>query len=93
MTHVATDGDTSIWYKNKRVWRTVFSAVLTLLVVAPQLVAIINEAWPSDVLAFVLAQLVILQAVVTRIMAIDAVNRLLAYVGLGSAPREVLVGK
>jgi hypothetical protein len=88
MSHV--DPNSTIWYKNKRVWRTVFSAVLTLAVVVPQLLAIINEAWPSDVLGFVLAQSIIVQAVITRIMAVDAVNVALSYIGLGSAPREVL---
>jgi len=81
----------TIWYKNKRVWRTVFSTVLTGLVVVPQLLAIINESWPSDWLTVVLGQFVIVQAVVTRIMANETVNRWLSFIGLGSAPRSQLV--
>lgn len=85
MTHAAPTP--TIWFKNKRVWRTVFSAVLTGVVVVPQLLAIVNQAWPSDVLTAVLAQFIILQGVITRIMAIEAVNRWLSVIGLGSAPR------
>lgn len=88
MTHVATD--TTIWFKNKRVWRTLFSAVLTGAVVVPQLLAIINDAWSSDVLGIVLAQSLIVQGVITRIMANDTVNIWLSYIGLGSAPKSEL---
>lgn len=80
-----------IWFKSKRVWRTIFSAILTGAVVVPQLLAIINDAWPSDALSFVLAQSLIVQGVITRIMAIETVNRVLAYIGLGSAPKAELV--
>lgn len=91
MSHVSETP--TIWFKNKRVWRTVFSAVLTGAVVVPQLLAIVNDAWPSDVLAAVLAQAVIVQGVITRVMANETVNRLLAHIGLGSAPKEYLVTK
>lgn len=80
--------DTSIWYKNKRVWRTVFSAVVTGALVVPQLILIVNQAWPSDALTFVLAQSLIVQAVITRVMANDTVNLFLAKFGLGSAPKD-----
>jgi hypothetical protein len=88
MSHVSTD--TTIWFKNKRVWRTVFSAILTGAVVVPQLLAIVNDAWSSDFLAVVLAQSVVVQGVITRIMANDTVNLWLSHIGLGSAPKEVL---
>lgn len=81
----------TIWFKNKRVWRTIFSAVVTGALIVPQLVAIINDAWPSDVLALVLAQSLIVQGVITRIMANETVNRWLSYIGLGSAPKSELV--
>jgi len=90
MSETPTD---QIWYKNRRVWRTIFSAVLTGAVVVPQLLAIVNDAWPTDALTAVLAQAVIVQGVITRVMANETVNRLLAYIGLGSAPKEYLVVK
>lgn len=81
----------TIWYKNKRVWRTLFSAILTGAVVVPQLLAIINDAWSSDFTAVVLAQALVIQSVITRIMANDTVNVWLSYIGLGSAPKSELV--
>ena len=89
MSHAAPTP--AIWYKSQRVWRTVFSTMLTGLVVVPQLLAIINESWPSDLLTAVLGQFVIIQAVVTRVMANETVNVWLAYIGLGSAPKSELV--
>jgi hypothetical protein len=86
----STSPAVTIWYKNKRVWRTLFSAILTGAVVVPQLLAIINDAWPSDVLGLVLAQSLIVQGVITRIMANDTVNVWLSYIGLGSAPKSEL---
>ena len=83
--------ESAIWHKNKRVWRTLFSAVLTGLIVVPQLLAIVNDAWPSDALTAVLAQSLILQGVITRVMANNTVNVLLSYIGLGSAPKSELV--
>ncbi|GAB3125958.1 hypothetical protein [Glaciibacter psychrotolerans] len=90
MTHVQPTA--TIWFKNKRVWRTVFSAIVTGAVVVPQLLAIVNQAWPSDALTAVLAQFLVLQGVITRVMANETVNRWLSIIGLGSAPREVLNG-
>ncbi|MET0886747.1 MAG: hypothetical protein ABWX92_09880 [Mycetocola sp.] len=81
----------TIWYKNRRVWRTLFSAIVTGALVVPQLLAIINDAWPSDALALVLAQSLIVQGVITRIMANETVNVWLSYIGLGSAPKAELV--
>lgn len=89
MTH--TSPTPTIWYANKRVWRTLFSAVLTGVVVVPQLLAIIAQAWPSDYLTVVLAQSLVIQGVITRIMANETVNVWLSYIGLGSAPRAELL--
>jgi hypothetical protein len=89
MTHVAPT--TAIWYKNKRVWRTLFSAILTGAVVVPQLLAIINDAWPTDAGYAVAAQFLIIQGVITKIMANETVNVWLSYIGLGSAPKRELV--
>jgi hypothetical protein len=93
MKHVTETPADQIWFKSKRVWRTIFSAVLTGAVVVPQLLAIVNDAWPTDALTAVLAQAVIVQGVITRVMANETVNRLLAYIGIGSAPKEYLVAK
>lgn len=90
MTHVDTTTPT-IWYKNKRVWRTLFSAIVTGAFIVPQLLAIIGDAWPSEALTFVLVQSLALQGVITRIMANDRVNVLLSYIGLGTAPKSDLI--
>lgn len=82
--------DDKIWYKSKRVWRTIFSAALAVLSVLPIILGIINDQWPSETLAWATAQLVAVQAVVTRIMAIEKVNKWLSWIGLGSAPKDVL---
>lgn len=88
MSHI--NSDTTIWYKNKRVWRTVFSWLLGALTTLPIILGIINEQYPSDWALWAIAQLGAVQAIVTRIMAIDKVNVLLSYIGLGSAPKEIL---
>lgn len=89
MTHASTTP--TIWFKNQRVWRTLFSSIITGVVVAPQLLAIIGQSWPSETLTLVLGQSVLMQATITRIMAIEKVNIWLSYIGLGSAPRAELL--
>jgi hypothetical protein len=78
-----------IWYKNQRVWRTVFSAIVTGSILLPQLLAIINNSWPSETLALVGAQALLVQGVITRVMANPIVDSWLTKVGLGSSPRTV----
>lgn len=80
----------AIWFKNKRVLRTLFSGILTGVVVVPQLLAIIGDAWPSETLSLVLIQSLALQGVITRVMANDTINVLLSNIGLGSAPKGAL---
>jgi hypothetical protein len=81
----------TIWFKNKRVWRTIFSNILTLLTVAPVVLGIVNEQYPAEWLLAAAAQAVAVQGIITRIMAIDQVNLWLSHFGLGSAPRSELI--
>lgn len=89
MTHISETP--TIWYKNQRVWRTLFSGTLALLSVIPTVLAIINAEFEAEWLTVAAAQVLAVQAVVTRIMAIEEVNRWLAYIGLGSAPKAALI--
>lgn len=91
MSHV--DPDTIIWYKNKRVWRTIFSWFLGALSTLPIILGIVNDQYPTEWAVWAIGQLGAVQAIVTRIMAIDKINILLSYIGLGSAPKEVLAPK
>ena len=88
MSHVAPAE--TIWYKNKRVWRTVFSYVLGGLTTLPIILGIVNESYPSEAVVWIIGQLGLVQAIATRVMAIEAVNLWLANFGLGSAPKAAL---
>jgi len=81
---------TTIWYKGQRVLRTALASFLTLLPIAPQIIAIVNEQWPTALLAAVGVQVVALNSVVTRIMTIPLVNAWLTKVGFGSVPRSAV---
>ncbi|UCR88325.1 hypothetical protein [Mycetocola spongiae] len=81
----------TIWWKNQRVWRTLFSGICALLSVLPEALAIIGEQWPSEAWAGIAVQLLAVQAVLTRIMAIERVNAWLQRIGLGAAPRSALI--
>lgn len=77
-----------IWYKNQRVWRTLFSQFVTLVTLAPVVLMIVNQQWPSEALAFVVVQALGVQAVVTKIMANEIVNAwLVKHTFLGSEPK------
>lgn len=81
---------TTIWYKGQRVLRTALATFLTILPIAPQIVAIVNDQWATPWLAAVGFQLVALNAVVTRIMAIPLVNAWLTKIGFGSVPKSAV---
>jgi len=96
MTHVdATVPD--IWFKSQRIIRTVLAALVVFVPIAnvslPALAEAFNAAdvpaevyvWVNGVIAAALAVLGIL----TRIMAIPAVNTFLTKFGAGSVPRGV----
>lgn len=89
MSHVAPNA--TIWWKNQRVWRTIFSYVLGGLTTLPIILGIVNEHYPSEAIVWVIGQLGAVQAIVTRVMAIESVNVWLAHFGLGSAPKSELI--
>jgi hypothetical protein len=80
-----------IWYKGKRALRTAFSTLLTVLPIAPQIIAIVNEQWSSEWLIAVGVQAVAINTVITRVMAIPTVNAWLTSIGLGSVPKSAVI--
>lgn len=79
----------TIWFKAQRALRTAFSTFITILPLAPQVIAIVNGQWESEFLIAVGIQAVALNAVVSRIMAIPTVNAFLAkWLNLGSIPKQ-----
>lgn len=80
-----------IWYKAQRVLRTVFTTVLTVLPLIPQVIAIIQGQWDATWLTAVAAQAVAINAALTAFIAIPAVNAFLTRFGLGSVPRSAVV--
>lgn len=91
MSHAAETP--TIWFKNKRVWRTIFSWFVGALTVLPIVLGIINEQFPAEWIVWVITQLGAVQAILTRIMANETINLWLSRIGLGSAPKEYLVSK
>ena len=89
-----------IWFKSKRVLRTVVQVVLgaagvlaTVALVAPQVLTAIADVVPGPVLAWLVGAVAFLAAIsaaVTRVMAIPAVNLWLANFGVASAPAAKL---
>lgn len=77
-----------IWYKNQRVWRTLFTQAVTLVTLAPTVLVIVNQQWPSELLAVGIVQALGVQAVLTKLMAIESVNAwLIRHTFLGSEPK------
>lgn len=80
------------WKATVRTAIQTFLAVAAVLVlVAPEVQAFVDQFWPgSPVVAWIgagAAFVAALAGLVTRIMAIPAVNDLLTRVGLGASPR------
>lgn len=96
MSHVDSVLTTEIWFKSKRVLRTIVQVVLgaagvlaTIAVVAPQVLTAIGDVVPGPVLVWLtgaVAFLAGISAALTRVMAIPAVNAWLTTFGLGSIP-------
>lgn len=80
-----------IWYKGQRVLRTLFTTVLTVLPLIPQVIAIVQGQWNVEWLGAVAAQAVALNTVLTAIIALPTVNSLLTSIGLGSVPRSAAI--
>lgn len=105
-TPVTTETVPPIWYKAKRVIRTVLAVLIaiiigigsvlaTMAVVAPQILDELAAVLPPEVYAWLagaVAFIVTLAGVVTRIMAIPAVNAFLTKFGAGSVPAAALEG-
>lgn len=96
--HEATIKVDDIWFKSKRVLRTlVQTGIPSFLVFAgvlPQIIAALGLPVDSAVYLWLLAAAGIVTAVATglaRVMAIPAVNVWLTHIGLGSVPKETAV--
>jgi len=79
-----------IWYKWQRVLRTAFTTILTVLPLIPQVIAIIQGQWDAEFLTIIGVQAVAINAALTGIIAIPAVNTFLTHIGLGSVPKKAL---
>lgn len=93
--HVAVVTNTvpEIWYKGKRVLRTVVQvgipAFLTFAFVLPQIIEALGLPVESDLYLWLVglaAGVTAVAAAITRIMAIPQVNAFLVKIGLGSVP-------
>lgn len=96
MAHVATDAPTQTVFPWKAALRTgvqvLLSASVLLALIAPLVSEFIEQFWPGSPVVASLAGAVVfvsaLAALVSRIMAIPAVNELLTKFGLGAAPKR-----
>lgn len=77
-----------IWFRSKRVLRTAFTTVLTVLPLIPQVIAIIQGQWEAEWLTAIGVQAIAINSALTAIIALPTVNTWLTHVGLGSVPRE-----
>lgn len=87
-----------IWFKAQRVIRTVFQVVVSSLAVwavvsaaAPQVLEELAKVLPGSWIVWltgVIAGITVVAGVLTRIMAIPAVNKFLIQIGLGTVPRS-----
>lgn len=85
-----------IWYKGQRVLRTGLQVILSFLsvwavvaVIAPQILDELAKILPGSWVAWLagaIASVTVVAGVLTRIMAIPAVNDWLTKIGLGSVP-------
>jgi hypothetical protein len=89
-----------IWFKSKRVLRTLVQtgipAFLVFAGVLPQIIAALGLPVDSAVYLWLLAAAGVVTAVATglaRVMAIPAVNTWLTHFGLGSVPKQTAVAQ
>lgn len=90
-----------IWYKAQRVLRTVFAVLVGFLtfwagfqLIAPQILAELANVLPGSWVAWLtgtIAAITTIAGVITRILAIPAVNAAFTKIGLGSVPKAALV--
>ena len=96
---VESDTPEEIWYKGKRVIRTILAALVVFVPVANASLPALAEAfnspnvpevvylWVNGIIVGALAVL----GVLTRVMAIPAVNAWLIKLGAGSVPKKAIV--
>lgn len=97
MSEVNPTDPTQVSYPWKTAVRTAIQTFLAvagvLTIVAPQLQEFIDQFWPgSPVIAWIgvgATFIAALAALVTRIMAIEAVNAALTKIGLGATPKHL----
>lgn len=77
-----------IWYPNQRVIRTVLSRLVAGIPTGVAIIGIVAAHWPAEWLLAAAAASISLQGLVTKIMAVPAVNAWLTGVGAGSVPRS-----
>lgn len=97
MSHASTEAP-EIWFKSQRVIRTILAALVVFVPVANTSLPLLAEAfnasdvpaevylWVNGVIAAALAVL----GVLTRVMAIPAVNTFLTRFGAGSVPKAAV---
>lgn len=104
---ITTEAVPSIWYKAQRVIRTVVAVIVAIItglagtigliaLVAPQILAELEPLLAPEVFGWlvgVVAFIVTLSGVITRIMAIPAVNAFLTKFGAGSVPASAIEAK
>jgi hypothetical protein len=93
---MTTNPTPDIWYKSKRVIRTVIQVVISgialvvaVQAVAPEVLTELAKVLPGPVIAWLTAAVAFLAAlagVLSRIMAIPQINQLLTKLGAGSVP-------
>jgi hypothetical protein len=96
--HVAPTGAPEIWYKGKRVIRTLLVSLPTLLVILNVSLPLFAQAFKVDgvpaavygVANGVVVVILVIVAVLTRIIAIPVVNSFLTKLGAGSVPASAL---
>lgn len=100
MTHINTTTVPDIWFKSQRIIRSMLAALVVFVPIAnvslPPLAEAFNSSdvptevylWVNGVIAAALAVL----GVLTRIMAIPAVNTVLTKFGAGSVPKSAVEG-
>ena len=102
---ITTEAVPSIWYKAQRVIRTVLAVIVAIIttagstlaiiaVVAPQILAELEPLLAPEVFGWLagwVAALIVLSGVITRIMAIPAVNAFLTKFGAGSVPASAII--
>jgi hypothetical protein len=98
MTHTDTTRVQRIWFPNKRVIRTVLATLVVFVPTANASLPLLADAFrapdvPAEVYVWVngvIAVAIAVLGVVTRIMAIPAVNAILTRFGAGSVPASEL---